>query len=159
MKFETNINLNENTRSEMIDLLNDQLSDLFDLYSQVKQAHWNVKGMQFYSLHELFDKLAEEILPLVDEMAERITTLGGLAKGTVHQASKGSCLADLPLETVECKAILERLIERFATVSANLRSAIDKADDAKDKDTADLFTEVSRLIDKQLWFLESHIQN
>jgi starvation-inducible DNA-binding protein len=157
-KYRTKIDLPEETRNKMVELLNQQLADTFDLYSQTKQAHWNVKGPDFYQLHELFDKLADNVLEYVDMIAERATTLGGLAKGTVRMASENSRLVEYPAGIANSMEHVECLSDRFAALAASTREAIDEAEDADDATTADLFTEVSRNIDKDLWFLEAHLQ-
>ena len=154
----TRIDLDSETREQVVALLNQQLADTFDLYSQTKQAHWNVKGAQFFQLHELFDKLAADVLVYVDDIAERITTLGGTALGTSKMAAKTSRLEDYPASVVGGKESLETLIDRYATLAASTREAIDTSDDLGDADTADLFTGLSRIVDKSLWFLEAHLQ-
>ena len=154
----TRIDLDSETREQVVALLNQQLADTFDLYSQTKQAHWNVKGAQFFQLHELFDKLAADVLVYVDDIAERITTLGGTALGTSKMAAKTSRLEDYPASVVGGKESLETLIDRYATLAASTREAIDTSDNLGDADTADLFTGLSRAVDKSLWFLEAHLQ-
>ena len=143
---------------KIIAILNQQLADTFDLFSQTKQAHWNVKGLQFFQLHELFDRLAEEIEEHVDTIAERATALGGTALGTARLAAAASRLSEYPPDIVTGIQHLEVLIARYAALAVTTRAAIDGASDLGDADTADLFTEVSRDLDKALWFLESHVQ-
>lgn len=154
----TSIDIDVETREQIVTLLNQQLADTFDLYSQTKQAHWNVKGMQFIQLHELFDQLAGELLPYVDDIAERVTTLGGTALGTARMASAASRLPEYSTKVVGSQESVEALVERYAALAASTREAIDASDDLGDADTADLFTGVSRGLDKSLWFLEAHIQ-
>jgi starvation-inducible DNA-binding protein len=154
----TSIDLNSESRSQMVKLLNQQLADTFDLYGQTKQAHWNVKGMQFMQLHELYDQLATTLLPHVDTIAERATSLGGTAFGTARMAAKTTRLADYPEDGFGSQQSLELLVERYAQLAASTRAAIDEADQTGDADTADLFTAVSRDLDKALWFLEAHLQ-
>jgi starvation-inducible DNA-binding protein len=156
--FATRLDLSTESREQMIAALNQQLADTFDLYSQTKQAHWNVKGAQFYSLHELFDKLAEELESYVDLIAERATTLGGLACGTARMAAETSRLPECVLEVTDSLSTVEALAERYATLAASTRSAIEAAEACHDAGTADLLTEVSRGLDKSLWFLEAHLQ-
>jgi starvation-inducible DNA-binding protein len=156
--YVTHIDLPAESRAELIDLLNQQLADIFDLYSQTKQAHWNVKGMQFFQLHELFDDLAESLLEYVDMIAERGVSLGGVALGTARLAAANSSLPELPLDLSESRVFVEAMVERYGQYATSVRRAIDLAEEAGDKDTADLFTEVSRAVDKHLWFLEAHIQ-
>ncbi len=157
--FPTRIDLPEKDRYPLIGLLNERLADTADLYSQIKQAHWNVKGLNFFQLHELFDQLAGEVFPFIDMIAERATALGGLAMGTARMAAASSTLPEYPVEATDGQKHLKALIERYAAFTSNIRKAIDVADEHNDKATADLFTEISRTADKQLWFLEAHIQH
>ena len=153
----TRIDIKGKLRESMIGLLNRQLADTLDLYTQVKQAHWNVKGPHFIALHELFDKLAGDLLSPVDDIAERITTLGGVASGTARVAAQSSRLAEFPIGRVEGLQAVALLADRYAALAATTRAAIDTASAEGDADTADLFTGVSRSLDKALWFLEAHL--
>lgn len=156
--IKTQIDLSRETRDKMIELTNRQLADTFDLFSQTKQAHWNVKGPQFYQLHELYDELAAELLGFVDLIAERATALGGVALGTVRMAANASRLEDYPAGGVGSLDSVDALAKRFADLAESTRAAIDEADDAGDMSTSDMFTEISRALDKDLWFLEAHLQ-
>ena len=156
--FSTRIDLSIEVREKVISLLNQHLADAIDLYSQTKQAHWNVKGPQFFQLHELFDKLAEEAEDQVDMLAERATSLGGVARGTARLAAATSRLPEYPADATTCRQHLEALAARYAALGTTCRAAIDASGELGDAGTADLFTEVSRALDKALWFLESHIQ-
>ena len=156
--FRTSIDLAPDVRSSCIALLNARLADTFDLYSQLKQAHWNVKGMDFIQLHELFDEVAERTLVYVDDIAERAIELGGYATGTARMASAASSLPEYPTAAVKGAEHLEAVVERMAMYGKNVRQCIDTTDEMGDKDTADLFTEISRAVDKDLWFLEAHLQ-
>ena len=157
--FPTHIDLPESDRELLIELLNGCLADTADLYSQIKQAHWNVKGPTFFQLHLLFDQLAGEVFPYIDLIAERVTALGGVAKGTARMAAASSRLPEYPIEATEGQMHLRALIDRYAKFTTNTRKAIDVADERRDKSTADIFTEISRTADKQLWFLEAHVQH
>jgi starvation-inducible DNA-binding protein len=156
--FSTRNDLSREAREDVVALLNQQLADTFDLYSQTKQAHWNVKGAQFFPLHELFDKLAAELAGYTDMIAERATTLGGLAQGTVRMSAANSQLAECELDVTDSLPTVEALAERYAALARSTRQAIESTDGLDDADTADLFTEVSRGLDKALWFLEAHLQ-
>ena len=156
--FETAVDLPTRTRVAMIGLLNQELADTADLYSQTKQAHWNVKGIHFYQLHLLFDQLAEKRQGEADELAERATELGGYALGTVRMAAASSRLPEIPTDINAGVDYVQALVERYGIHANNMRAAIDEADGAGDKDTADLFTEISRELDKDLWFLQAHLQ-
>ena len=153
----TRIDIKGKLRDSMVGLLNGQLADTLDLYTQVKQAHWNVKGPQFIALHELFDKLAEDLEGPVDDTAERITALGGVARGTARIAAQDSRLPEFPIERVAGLNAVALLADRYAALAASTRAAIDAASAEGDADTADLFTGVSRGLDKALWFLEAHL--
>lgn len=156
--FETRIDLAQAVRTKSIALLQAQLADGLDLASQIKHAHWNVKGPHFIPLHELFDKLHEELEEEVDEIAERITTLGGHANGTLRQGAAASRLPEFPADVTDGSAHLRALADRYAAFGKTARAAIDASDSAGDKSTADLFTQLSRSVDKHLWFLEAHLQ-
>jgi starvation-inducible DNA-binding protein len=145
-------------RAQIVYLLNQSLADAVDLHSQVKQAHWNVKGPQFIALHELFDKVAGEIDGQVDEIAERATALGGTALGTARLAAKHSRLLEYPHDISSGPDHIAAVSERLAAFGKTARAAIDTASELKDADTADLFTGVSREVDKLLWFVEAHAQ-
>jgi starvation-inducible DNA-binding protein len=154
----TRIDLSAKTRARMIALLNARLADAIDLRLQAKQAHWNVKGPQFIALHELFDRFAVEFDGHVDEVAERITALGGIAEGTLQAVAGRSKLDAYPLDIGEGRAHLDALAAAFARYAKAVRKAIDEAAKAGDADTSDLFTGVSRAVDKGLWLLEAHLQ-
>ncbi len=153
--FENSIDLKVQTRETMIGILNARLADCSDLYSQCKQAHWNVKGMQFIAIHELFDEVAAEVLGFVDDIAERATALGGYVYGTVRVAAQSSSLPEYDLEAVSCQEHLQAIVARVAAFGALVRQNIKDSQD--DLDTADLLTEISRAMDKKLWFLEAHL--
>jgi starvation-inducible DNA-binding protein len=157
-EFSTRIDIPAPSRSTVVELLNQQLADTFDLYSQVKQAHWNVKGKDFWQLHELFDAVAETVFPWADELAERATALGGYATGTVRMSAENSRLPELPTNLTDGTEYLKAVIERVASYAETVRQAIDGAEQAEDMSSADLFTEISREVDKQLYFLEAHLQ-
>lgn len=152
------IDLPEKTRTQVCDFLNESLAVSLDLKTQVKQAHWNVKGVHFYQLHLLFDEMAGELEEYIDMIAERITTLAGTAFGTIRMAVKRSTLPEYPLNIDEGMDHVIALADRYALYAEHLRDNIEECDDLGDKDTADLYTEISRDIDKRLWFLEAHLQ-
>jgi starvation-inducible DNA-binding protein len=156
--FRTSVDIPEENRQAVIGLLNQQLADTFDLFSQTKQAHWNVKGPNFYQLHELYDELAAALLPHIDAIAERVTALGGLAMGTARMAAASSRLQDYPQLAINDLENVEALAQCYAAVAASTRKAADQAEQQEDMDTNDLLIEVSRDLDKFLWFLEAHLQ-
>ena len=153
----TRNDLPDNARKSMIALLNARLVDAIDLRLAVKQAHWNVKGPTFIALHELFDEIAERVEKNVDDIAERATALGAIAAGTSQIVVKHTSLAPYPTDVTAEREHLALLVERMSAYGKNARAAIDQADEVHDRDTADLFTGISRQTDKDLWFLESHL--
>lgn len=144
------------TREDMVELLNQQLADTLDLFGQLKQAHWNVTGMSFQALHELFDEVAGSVQGFVDDIAERITALGGVAEGTVRMSAERSRLGEFPAQALSGTDAVSRTADAMAHVADSSRKAIDTAANAGDEVTADLFTEVARELDKLLWFVEAH---
>ena len=155
--YPTRNDLPTDVRSRLTTLLNQTLATTLDLKTQSKQAHWNVKGMDFLQLHELFDELSGELEEYVDMVAERITALGGTAMGTARTAAAESVLPEYPFEAVDGSEHVTALADRFGIYAKHLRSAIEKTADLGDADTSDLYTEVSRTVDKRLWFLEAHL--
>ena len=155
--YNSRIDLVEAVRGKSIQLLQARLADAVDLFTQVKQAHWNVKGPAFIALHELFDRIAEIIEDQSDEIAERITALGGRANGTARVAATSS-LTEYPLDTVDGTAHVAAVADKLAAFGKSVRAGIDSSAEFGDADTSDLFTGISRELDKQLWFVEAHLQ-
>jgi starvation-inducible DNA-binding protein len=156
--YETRNDLPESSRKAVVQLLNDRLAETIDLQLQAKHAHWNVKGPNFVGLHELFDRVADAAREYADLIAERGVALGGVAEGTIQRVSTRSKLPEYAATTGEWTAHVESMRTALATFGASARRAIDETTDWKDADTADLFTEVSRGIDKLLWMVEAHVQ-
>jgi starvation-inducible DNA-binding protein len=156
--FTTAIGFDEEAREALVHLVDARLADTSDLASQLKQAHWNVKGLHFQMLHELFDKVAEAAEPFIDELAERVTTLGGVAHGTVRMAAKASSLPEYPERRTRGEEHLAAVRDALASYVRGNRDAIEQAEDLGDPVTADLLTEIGRVMELQLYFVESHLQ-
>ncbi len=139
-------------------LMNQRLATAIDLQMQMKQAHWNVKGPSFIALHELFDKAHEEVEGYVDIIAERIVQFGGIAHGTVRNSAASTELAEYPVAISEGPAHVEAVARALSTFGSEVRNMICEANELEDAGTADIFTEISRGIDKMLWFVEAHLQ-
>jgi starvation-inducible DNA-binding protein len=148
----------DGTRAKIILLLQARLFDLLDLQSQVKVAHWNVKGPSFMPLHELFDSIAGQSGGHIDDVAERLVQLGGVAAGTVRDAARGSTLSEAANDTVTGLDHARNVTRLVSAAAKSVRAAIDTATEAGDAGTADLLTGISRDLDKQLWFVEAHLQ-
>jgi starvation-inducible DNA-binding protein len=156
--FNTSVKLTESTRQQIIDILNDRLADTIDLKTQAKQAPWNVKGPEFFQLHELFDSIGGHLDDQADLIAERVTALGGTALGTARVVASTSAIPEYDLDAVGGLDHVVALSERLAKAANQFRTEIDRTDDLGDKATADLFTQITRDADKDLWFLEAHLQ-
>ncbi len=153
----TKNDLPELKRMPLVVLLNQALAELIDLQLQAKQAHWNVKGSNFIALHELFDTVAADATVFADSVAERIAALSGQAEGSVNVVGRRTTLPAYPVEIVAGRDHVDALSTSMAVVGKSIRGSIDRAVELDDADTADLFTEVSRGLDKKLWFVESHL--
>jgi len=155
--YDTRNDLAAEVRGRMVELLNGRLADAIDLGTQAKQAHWNVKGPNFIALHELFDQIAEHIEDHIDTVAERVTALGGTAQGTIATVSRTTTLKPYPSDIIEGAQHVDALSRAVADFGAKVRKAIDESARAGDAGTSDLFTGISREVDKDLWFLEAHL--
>ena len=157
--YETRNDLAFTARRSLVEMLNEHLADAIDLHLQAKQAHWNIKGPNFVGLHELFDRVAAQAAEYSDLIAERAVALGGVARGTLQAVSGQSQLREYPLEVGDWRAHVLAIQDALATFGRGARKAIDEATALNDADTADLFTEISRGVDKSLWMVEAHLQD
>lgn len=156
--YPTRNDLPRAVRAEISDLLNQRLADCIDLQTQCKQAHWNVKGSSFIALHKLFDEINEEVEEYVDLIAERIVQLGGLAEGTARVVAERSTLEVYPLVTSSGPEHVDALSRALAGFARTVRLGIEEMNELGDADSADIMTQISRGIDKALWFVEAHQQ-
>jgi starvation-inducible DNA-binding protein len=154
----TKNDLPEASRTKAIQLCNERLADAIDLQTQCKVAHWNVKGANFFALHELFDKVNEDVEEYIDLIAERAVQLGGTAEGTARIAAKRSNLSEYPIAITSGHDHAAALSSALASFAKSARRAIDTSNEFNDADTADVFTEISRGVDKWLWMVEAHLQ-
>src|SRR5271166_1849697 len=157
-RYQSRNDLPSNAKAVSIGVLNARLADAIDLALLTKQAHWNIKGPQFIAVHEMLDGFRTQIDTGVDTMAERVVQLGGTALGTTQAVAGKTTLPPYPTDIYAIKDHLKQLITHYGLVANSVRKAIDQADEAGDADTADIFTQVSRDLDKALWFLEAHAQ-
>lgn len=157
-RFYTRNYLPEDVRVATCQRLNGVLADTTALRTQARYAHWNVKGMQFYALHELFEELAETLADQEDLIAERITALGGRAKSTVSEAASSHRVGRISPGTTSGHEFLRELADCLATHDANLYQDIRAAEEYDDLDTADMLNEISREVSHYLWLLEAHLQ-
>jgi starvation-inducible DNA-binding protein len=156
--YQTNNDIHEKNRAALVELLNDHLADAIDLQTQCKQADWNVKGSSCLSLHELFEKLNEGVGAYVDDIAERAVKLGGIAEGTARIVAKRTSLTEYAAKTGTGREHVESLSSALVFFGRSIRQSIAKSTELGDADTTDLFTKISRGIDKWLWFVDAHLQ-
>ena len=146
------------TGNGVIGTLNARLADLIDLHWQIKQAHWNVTGMDFIAVHRLFDEQAAMAREMADTLAERARELKGVAEGTIRLAVERSTLDEFPHGLLDANTAITKLVDRYEHLSKSFKDASDEAGDAEDKGTEDIYVELMRTIDKQAYFLRAHLK-
>lgn len=157
--FTSHVQLSEERREGLIDLLNTTLASILDAHQQTKYAHWNVKGRGFYSYHLLFDEVAKHLRKQVDEIAERCVTLGGVAEGTIRLAAENSDLSEYNLDAVTGVEHVRALVDRLGQYSNMVRKAIERTGgDLDDAATQDIYITHLRQLEMDIWFLEAHIE-
>ena len=156
--FQTRSDIPATTRVACCQILNETLAATLDLWTQLKQAHWNVKGPHFYQTHLLFDEVATTVYEYIDMIAERITALAGIANGTARQSAQNSFLPEYPTIPISHKEHLQAVADRLSVYVKHIRSGITKTADLDDQATNDLYIEIARAIDQKLWFIEAHLQ-
>jgi starvation-inducible DNA-binding protein len=156
--IQTKNSLPQETRVQAVGLLNQRLAECIDLQTQCKQAHWNVKGPHFIGLHKLFDEINDDVATYIDLIAERVVQLGGTAEGTARIVAERTTLKDYPLTIRTGEDHVAALSDALAAFGRTARIGIEEMDALDDADSADILTEVSRGIDKWLWFVEAHLQ-
>lgn len=136
--------------------LNAQLAHLLDLAAAAKQAHWNVKGPNFQSLHALFDDASTEFRNFADDVAERAVALGSVAHGTVQDVGAGTTFSPYPTKTSDWQALTRELLTRCEAMAARLRASAGAMDD--EPATQDLYIEILRGLEKRAWMIEAHLR-
>jgi starvation-inducible DNA-binding protein len=157
--YRTKNDLPAAARAEVVRLLNQRLADCVDLQTMCKQAHWNVKGPQFISLHKLFDEVSEDVESYVDLLAERIVQLGGIAEGTARAVAQRTTLLDYPLTIAVGRDHVLALSDVLSQFGRTVRIGIEEMNELEDAASADILTEICRGVDKWLWFVEAHVQD
>jgi len=155
--LQTRNSLPENVRTKVVEVLQESLYDAIDLLLNSKQAHWNVRGPDFYELHKLFDKVHEVVEEGMDTIAERIGQLGGISEGTSRAVANSSSLSEYPLHAIEEIEHVEALSASMSMFGEILREGIDRTDDLGDAVSSDILIQFARRLDKVLWFVENHL--
>jgi starvation-inducible DNA-binding protein len=153
--YKTPSNLPESVRASVASTLNQRLADGLDLHSQIKVAHWNIRGPQFPALHPLFEQFAKQLALRNDEIAERAVTLGGHAIGTARQVAKASRLPEYPIETTRDLEHVRALADRIDVYLQGIRESRGLAEQHGDTDTFDLLSLVVTELEKNNWFLRA----
>ena len=156
--YKNRVDLPEDVKQKTCEVMNVRLAASLDMYSQAKYAHWNVKGMNFYQLHLVFDATAKVVFKHIDKIAERITQLGGVANGTVRMSAANSPIAPYNVEALSGPQHLEALANALGTYCKELREASSKIDDLGDEPTSDFFKQLVVEAEEELYFLESHLE-
>jgi starvation-inducible DNA-binding protein len=150
--------LPEDARTKIAEALDATLADGLDLHSQIKVAHWNVKGPHFAALHPLYETFAVALAGFNDEIAERAVTLGARVHGTARHVAKASRLPEYPAEAVRDLDTVRQLADRIDTYLDGVRKARDVAQAKDDQDTVDLLTGVVEEFEKHAWFLRATLE-
>lgn len=153
----THNDLSAKVRETVSSGLNQLLADAADLSLQAKQAHWALRGPDFIALHKLFDSVYEHAGEWADSIAERVAALGGQPKGTLQMAAKNTRLDAYPVDLVPDREHVARFAQSLGKFGAFVRAAIEEFAREGDAGSADLVTEISREVDKDLWFVEAHL--
>ncbi len=156
--YKTRVALSDDQKNKVVEILQEKLAEALDMYSQAKFAHWNVKGINFYQLHLAFDRVADHIFPQVDQIAERLTQLGGVANGTVRQAAAVSRIPEFNTGLVAGMDYVTALADALGCYCASLRDASSKIDKIGDEPTSDFFKQLDVEAEEQLYFLEAHLE-
>ncbi len=156
--YRNRVALSDEQKKKTVEVMQERLAEALDMYSQAKFAHWNVKGYNFYQLHLVFDSVADNIFPQIDEIAERITQLGGVANGTVRQSASGSLIPEYDTSLTAGMDHVNALANALGSYCQALREASDKIDEIGDEPTSDFFKQLVVEAEEQLYFLESHLE-
>jgi len=156
--YATGIDLSETKRVQLIELSNACLAEAVDLQLHCKHAHWNVKGPNFIALHQLFDQVNESVEDYIDLIAERAVQLGGIANSTAHVGTPWAHIPENDPQSPSERDYVQSLSGALASFGRIAREAIGKSNELGDAVSADIFTEISRGVDKWLWMVEAHLQ-
>ncbi len=156
--YKNRVALSDDVKKGVVEEMSKTLAASLDTYTQAKFAHWNVKGLNFYQLHLVFDDVAKTIFKQIDPIAERITQLGGVANGTVRQSAASSEIPSYNVDAINGTEHLTALADSLGKYCALMREVSEKIDDLGDKPSADFFNQLIVDAEEELYFLESHME-
>ena len=156
--YKNRVALPDDVKKQVVEEMSKTLAASLDMYSQAKFAHWNVKGLNFYQLHLVFDDTAKTIFKQIDKIAERFILIGGIAIGTVWYSSATSEIPPYNVDAISGPEHLEALANALGTYCALLRDVSDKVDEIGDSPTSDFYNQLIVDSEEELYFLESHME-
>ena len=156
--YKNRVALPDDVKKKVVDAMNVTLAASLDMYSQAKYAHWNVKGVNFYQLHLVFDDVAKTIFKQIDAIAERITQLGGTANGTVRMSAASSPIPPYNVDALSGPDHVSALADSLGVYAKELREASEKVDEFGDGPTSDFYNQLIVDAEEELYFLESHLE-
>lgn len=154
-----NLGLKEETRQQVVTLLNKRLSDTFVLYTKTLNYHWNVTGPEFIQIHELLEEQYTELAESIDEIAERIRKIGGFAFGTLDEFKQNSAIEEQPGRIPEWTEMIQRLVDDHESVIRQLREDADTTDEWGDMITNDFVIALAQAHETMAWKLRAHLEN
>ena len=158
MLIATDTGLSDEARDGVTNTLNTVLADLHMIYVKTRNYHWNVTGVHFMSLHELFETQYDALKVAADEIAERVRMYGKPAIGTMQEFINTSRLSESPGNIPDAQGMIENLMKDHETIARNLRMDIERcAEDFEDEATADLLTGLLQKHLEMAWMLRSHL--
>jgi starvation-inducible DNA-binding protein len=154
----TNIGLPDDSRKEVVEILNARLSDEYTLYTKTRKYHWNVVGPRFHQLHEFFEEQYAILAEMIDEIAERTRQLGGKSFGTMEEFVHHSSIKEDPGEYPEANKMIANLLKDHEAVIQTLRKNAEECEEHKDMGTNDFLLEAMQKHEKMAWMLRAHLE-
>ena len=154
-----NIGLNDKQRGGAITVLNTLLGDEYVLYTKTRRFHWNVTGQNFSELHAFFEAQYEELSDIVDQVAERVRALDGMAAGSLEEFLKLTHLPEEPNKKFDAKGMIAALLADHESIAQHLRQDLSAVQEKSgDVGTADFLTGLMQLHEKMAWMLRSYLK-
>lgn len=156
--MKTNIGITEKNTSAVAEILNKLLADENVLYTKVRNAHWNVEGPDFHAQHLFFETIYDELAEIIDEVAERVRSIGHYAVGTMKAWLEITQLTEMAYGKNDSKGFIKEILNDFESLIISLREDIDKVEKYKDAGTEDFLVGILEKHEKTAWMLRSHLK-